>query len=107
MISDLEYQGSHRPSKRLQLDETRLLESVAIAFKGRSPVWLNFIPKLHAWLFPMVLDLSNKREWPIEEIYAGEKPCTIDSDFNEEMITCTLMVDGWQYSKIKFMLKGE
>ncbi len=97
MIIDINYQAGGDPDS---FGEIELIASAAIAFSSGD--WSSMIPRFHKWLYSNIMSLSENNGWSLADIYMGVAPIELESDFDDNRITCILLVEGWQHAKITF-----
>jgi hypothetical protein len=89
------------PSTRVELPP-RLLTPIICAFRAKDKSWMNFLPNCHWWLFSLVKNIAETKDWSVDDIYSGLKPVDVNASMKSNAIELILFVEGFQYSKITF-----
>ena len=100
MIADLVNQsGGELPP---QLSESRFFLPLAIAFAGRDDSWKRVMKYALDWVNVFMAKIASQHGYKLLDILLSKTPLELESDFDDDSITLTLLHEGFQYSKITF-----
>tara|TARA_A100001037_G_C15055411_1_gene592096 strand:- start:873 stop:1208 length:336 start_codon:yes stop_codon:yes gene_type:complete len=106
MIIDPAYQasgGSESEEEFLLLKaDSKFLLPMRIAFMGRDETWEMPLARALKWLCALLEGIAKMHDYKLSDVLASGTPVELESDFDDNSVTLTLLHEGFQHAAITF-----